>query len=283
MPLLLDLADACRKSGLKVVELDGWEDNWSGGDEAYQGIGIHHTGSYDNLTDADNDLDYARWMAFQGRTDLDPPLCNLALSAEAVVYVCASGNANGMGEVKASGPIPAARDGNALYIVIEAMNSGTQGWGSIGRDAAGNPVTQREAYHRLCAALCRHYRWEAARVRAHHETSVTGKWDPGDPDGVPFNGHRVMDMPAFRGAVAALIDNPQEDVMNKDQERKLDEVLATVTLIERMNRRKLERVNARLARANTYLREQRVDLDAVRAEIAAALAEGEDGDASPRP
>jgi hypothetical protein len=203
---LTDLATAARKSGLKVIELPGWKDNASAGGEAYLGVGIHHTGSYDDIGDTSSDLAYAKWMAFEGRDDLDPPLMNLGLSAESVVYVGASGNANGMGEVRASGPMPYARDGNAVYIVIEAYNSGTQGWGTKGRDADGNEVTQYESYVRLCAALCAHYDWPASHVRAHWETSVTGKWDPGDPKGILRNGQRVMDMDKFRAAVARQME-----------------------------------------------------------------------------
>lgn len=200
--LLTDLADAARKSGLRVVELDGWRSNYSAGEFDPQGCLCHHTGSYDSLTDADNDLDYARWLAFTGRPDLDPPLCNLALSAEGVVYVCSAGNANHAGQARASGPMPAAADGNALYIGIEAMNSGSQGWDSRGTDADGDEVTQGEAYARLCAALCEHYQWPASHVRAHRETSVTGKPDPG-----------LLDMDDHRVDVARLIRNPQEEDM----------------------------------------------------------------------
>lgn len=117
--------------------------------------------------------------------------------------------------------------------------------------------------------------------RAQSDAKVPGFISHGERDpGRRTDPGREFPWDQFLNAYAA---NDQEDVMNKDQERKLDEVLDTVRILERMNRRKLERVNARLARANTYLREQQVDLDAVRAEIAAALAEGEDGDASPRP
>lgn len=205
--LLTDLADAARKSGLKVVELPGWKTNYSAGGFDPLGILNHHTGSYDSLTDADNDLDYAKWMAFTGRPDLDPPLCNLSLSAECVVYVCASGNANHAGEAKASGPMPAASDGNAIYIGVEAMNSGSQGWDSEGEDADGNPVTQGEALARLNAALCDHYRerfaggFTADHCRGHKETSVTGKWDPG-----------LLDMDSFRHQIDTILEeDPMAD------------------------------------------------------------------------
>lgn len=231
---LTDLATAARKSGLKVTELPGWRDNASAGGEAYLGIGIHHTGSYDDVGDTSSDEAYAKWMAFEGRDDLDPPLMNLGLSAEGEVFVGASGNANGMGEVRASGPMPYARDGNAVYIVIEAYNSGTQGWGTKGKDRAGNTITQYEAYVRLCAALCLHYGWPASHVRAHWETSVTGKWDPGDPKGILRNGQRVMDMDRFRADVARVMregidDMPEYDEWSKEAKTALvDDVVAGV-------------------------------------------------------
>jgi hypothetical protein len=191
--MLTTLDKAVAKSGLKIVELDGWRTRKSNGGEDYGGILVHHTGAYDAIADAADDLAYAKWMALTGRgSALPPPLANLALSAECVVYVSAAGNANHAGQAKASGPMPAASDGSRIYIGIEAMNSGSQGWGSKGKDASGATITQYDAYVRLCAALCLHYNWPASHVRAHKETSVTGKWDPG-----------MIDMDKFRAAVAA--------------------------------------------------------------------------------
>lgn len=210
--LLLDLADAARKSGLIVIEIDGWESNYSGGAFRPDGSLDHHTGSYDGLTDAENDLDYAYWLAFTGRPadGVPPPLCNLALSAECVVYVCSAGNANHAGQARRSGPMPAASDGNAIYIGTEAMNSGSQGWESEGVDAAGNPLTQGEALARLDAALAVHYGWPASHVRGHKETSVTDKWDPG-----------LLDMDRHRRRVAHYIKQHQEDDMFTDEDRAL--------------------------------------------------------------
>lgn len=226
MPYLTDLATAARKSGLRVVEVDGWKSNASPGGEDYQGILCHHTGSYDSLTDADNDLNYARWMAFTGRDDLDPPLCNLSLSAECVVYVCAAGNANHAGEARASGPMPAASDGSRIYVGIEAMNSGSQGWDSRGTDAHGQPVTQYEAYVRLCAALSEHYHWPATHTRAHRETSVTGKWDPG-----------LLDMDQFRTDIATSMEDdfmPKYSEWDKADKAALSNDVADAVLREKV-------------------------------------------------
>lgn len=204
--MLTDLAEAARASGLEVVELPGWRTNHSSGGEDYKGVLCHHTGSYDEIGDTSSDLAYAKWLAFTGRDDLDPPLCNLALSAEGVVYVCAAGNANHAGQARATGPMPPASDGNALYIGIEAYNSGSQGWSGV----------QYSAYVRLCAALCTHYGWPASHVRAHRETSVTGKWDPG-----------LLNMDRFRSDIATAM-TAEEDWMNKQEREWLEEQFDTV-------------------------------------------------------
>ena len=263
------LAEACRTSGLKVVELDGWQTRGrpsSTGGFMPSGVLCHHTGSYDGLTDATDDATYARWLATVGRSDLPAPLCHLSLSAEGVVYVCAAGRANHAGTAKATGPMPAG-DGNYMYIGIEAMNSGSQGWGSVGSDASGAPVTQGEAYARLCAALCRHYGWEASHVRAHRETSVTGKWDPG-----------LLDMDQHRADVARLINAPQED----DMAQYADDLAAikanTEKLLkgqERANERAkaaADRIRKRVNDGNGKLRDLQGDVD----ELVAALG-GSDG------
>lgn len=220
---LPDLADAARRSGLTVIELPGWQSNGRSGSFAPRGVLVHHTGSYDTIGDTSNDLSYARWLAFTGRPDLPAPLCQLALSAEGVVYVCAGGRANHGGKARASGPMPAG-DANALYVGIEAMNSGTQGWATRGRDAAGEPVTQYDAYVRLVAALCVHYGWPATHVRAHRETSTTGKWDPGG-----------IDMTVMRADVARTITQ-MEDWLT----------MATEAEVRAIVRDEIEKSNARL-------------------------------------
>lgn len=164
----LDLAKAARKSGLKVVVIPGWKKRGrpaSTGGFDPKGVLCHHTAG------KDDSRAYVEWMTLKGRPDLPAPLCQLALSRKGVVYVCAAGRSNHAGKAKASGPMPAG-DGNTLYIGIEALNDGYEGW----------TAKQYNAYVRLCTALCRHYGWKATHVRAHKETSTTGKIDPGKMD-----------------------------------------------------------------------------------------------------
>lgn len=183
---LPDLAQAVRSSGLDVVELPGWRDRGRPGSFSPDGVLCHHTGG------ASDDRGYVDWMATVGRSDLPAPLCQLALDRKGTVYVLAAGRANHGGTARSTGPMPAG-DANTMYIGIEAMNTGSEGWSD----------RQYDAYARLCAALCRHYGWPASHVRAHRETSVTGKWDPG-----------LLDMDRFRTDIATLIEG--DDVTPDD-------------------------------------------------------------------
>lgn len=163
--MLTNLATAVRKSGLEVVEIPGWENRGrpaSTGGFNPRGVLCHHTGA---SSDARS---YVDWMATVGRSDLPAPLCQLALGRTGVVYVCAAGRSNHAGSAKAVQGVPAG-DGNELWLGIEAMNTGSEGWTD----------RQWDAYVRLCAALCDFYGWPRSHVAAHAETSSTGKWDPG--------------------------------------------------------------------------------------------------------
>lgn len=180
---LTDLADVLVDAGLSVVEVSGWKTRGrpaSTGGFDPRGIVVHHTGGT-----ADTDA-YVNWMTLDGRTDLPAPLCQLALSRRGTVYVCAAGRANHAGTARATGPMPATSDGNGMYLGIEAMNTGSEGW---------SPA-QYDAYVAMCAALCNHYGWPATHVRAHRETSTTGKWDPG-----------LLDMDKFRNDIATRMED----------------------------------------------------------------------------
>lgn len=225
--LLHDLADACRKSGLKVVELPEWRTRTRPGSFAPRGVLVHHTGG-DSDTRA-----YVDWMALEGRSDLPAPLSQLALSRTGVVYVLAAGRANHGGEAQASGPMPAG-DANALYIGIEALNNGTEGW----------TPTQYAAYVALCAALCEHYGWPAAHVRAHRETSVTGKWDPGR-----------LDMDRFRTDIANL----QGDDMTDDDRELLRQIAADTKALRRTTGKVREKL-ARLIQKGSATRDDLADI-----------------------
>lgn len=195
-----NLPTLLRAAGLKVVEIDGWETRGrpaSTGSFAPVGVLNHHTGARDVLGDFADDLSYARWMFLVGRPSdgLPPPLVQLSLSLEGTVYIGAAGRANHAGKAKASGSV-AAGDGNSLYVGVEWMLSGTQ----------AIPAAMYAAGATLNAVLLKHVtKTSTQTVSCHYQTSVTGKWDIGDPNGVPFNGQKVLDVPKFRRAVLAAL------------------------------------------------------------------------------
>lgn len=181
-----NLPSLLRKHGLKVVEVDGWRDRGrpaSTGGFAPVGVLCHHTASSANGQAALGTL-------IHGRPDLPGPLCQLSLDRQGVVYIVAAGRANHAGVAKPSGSV-AGGDGNTLYIGIEAQNRGTgEPW----------PKVQYDAYVLLCAALSVEVTHNSVRtVRAHKETSVTGKIDPAGP--TPYE--KTFDMDKFRTRVAA--------------------------------------------------------------------------------
>lgn len=195
---LTDLDVACRTSGLKVVEISGWKTRGrpaSTGGFSPRGIMAHHTGS------KANGVGVASGTLVVGRMDLPGPLCQLSLDRQGTVYVVAAGRANHAGKAR-SVRFVRAGDGNTQTLGIEAQNSGSEGWTPI----------QLGAYHRLCAALCDHYGWPRSNVVGHGETSLTGKWDPGIRPG------QMMDMNAFRAAVAAVrLDDTEDDMPTPEE------------------------------------------------------------------
>jgi hypothetical protein len=184
-----DLPAELRQAGLHVVVIDGWFDRGRPEDTGgFDPMGTlwHHTGSPDRVPQSErDDLEYANWLFKVGRSDLGPPLCGLSIGRDGTVYVGAGQRANHGGKARATGPMPAG-DANALYAGVECQNSGTEGWSKA----------QYEAMVTTAAVLDKHglpdREWGASHNRAHRETSVTGKWDPGG-----------LDMDRFRADIAA--------------------------------------------------------------------------------
>jgi len=185
-----DLPERLRKAGLKVVEIDGWRTRGrpvSSGEFKPVGSLNHHDARKDEIGDAADDLAWAKSMFITGRPDLPAPLCQLSLSMEGVVYVGASGRANHAGVARPSGSV-AGGDGNALYVGTEWMLSGSQ----------AIPKTMYDAGVKLNGVLLDVLGSSVQTISCHFNTSTTGKWDIGDPNGVPFNGHKVLNVPKLR-------------------------------------------------------------------------------------
>lgn len=177
MTMLTDLAIAARKSGLRVVEVEGWKTRgrspMAGG--APSGILVHHTatssrapGNYPTLN-----------VILRGHGSLPGPLSQLGLGRDGTVYVIAAGRCNHAGKTDRTS------SGNSYAIGIEAEHSGVGPW----------PNEQYEAYVALVAALSKHYGIPVSEVRGHKEAAVPyGRKN--DPN---------FSMPAFRNDVTKAL------------------------------------------------------------------------------
>lgn len=149
--LLTDLADACRKSGLPVVEVDGWRTRGHGQMLGVNSIVCHHTATSLKATGNYPSLAIVR----DGRSDLPGPLSQLGLGRDGTVYVIAAGVAYHAGATFYP------RQDNWHAIGIEAEHDGVSPW----------PAAIRNAYPTLVAALCEHYGIALSNVQGHKEVA----------------------------------------------------------------------------------------------------------------
>lgn len=193
MPLngyLHDLADACRASGLKVVETKDWDVRGHAPFTHVETIVCHHTAG-----PASGNMPSLK-VVTSGRPGLSGPLCNLALGRDGTVFVVAAGVAYHAGVVGER-----AWD-NWHAIGIEAEATGTSPW----------PEVQVDAYARLCAALCKHYNIPVSRVLGHKEVA-TPKGRKTDPN---------FDMPDFRVRVGVVATTRKAPAMTPAQQFGVD-------------------------------------------------------------
>jgi hypothetical protein len=151
MTMLLDLADACRKSGLPVEEVDGWRTRGHGEFLGVNTIVCHHTATPRSVAGNYPSLRVVR----DGRTDLKGPLSHVGLGRDGKVYVIAAGVA------WHAGVTFFPRQDNWHAIGIEAEHDGMSPW----------PPAQLAAYVRLVAALSDHYGIPLSNVQGHKEVA----------------------------------------------------------------------------------------------------------------
>ena len=216
MGRLDDLAAVCAAAGLVVIEVDGWPSRGRGGTGGHStgGYGsgapnhvlVHHTAS-GPASDGWPDVEYCTFH------DDDAPLCNLYLSRDGTVYVCAgmATNCNGSGV----DPCGMLEDDtmNANSLAVEAGNDGVgEVW----------PARQLDAYTALVDALCSGYGIPVARCHSHQEYAPGRKTDPAGPARYA-SGPYPFDMHAFRADVdhgtipapePAPIPIPEDDEMS---------------------------------------------------------------------
>ena len=194
---LTNLADVCRKAGLTVVEVQGWQTRGRPWPSTPKSIVAHHTAG---ASAARNGKDYpSLGVVRDGRRDLPGPLAQIGLGRNGTVYVIASGRANHAGRTNDQ------RFGNAKSIGIEAENSGNEPW----------PLAQYAAYALLCKALCVAYGIPVDLVRGHKEIC----WPRGRKPDPSFT------MPEFRTAITnaqAGLPQPPERQGDDDMIRQGD-------------------------------------------------------------
>jgi hypothetical protein len=183
--MLTDLATACRKSGLKVVEVDGWKSRGHGQMTSVKTIVCHHTAT---AKSASGDYPSLR-IVRDGRPDLDGPLAQIGLGRNGTVYVIAAGVCYHAGATFET------RQNNWNAIGIEAEHDGISPW----------PAELVDAYARLVRALASHYKVSVANVQGHKEVAkpLGRKSDPN------------FDMKAFRARVAKAPAKPPKKLTSR--------------------------------------------------------------------
>ena len=170
------LPTVLRQAGLKVVEVDGWQNRGRREMGTVRGVMLHHTagprtGNMPTLN-----------LLVDGLPDLNGPLSQLGLARDGTYYVVAAGLANHAGP----GSWQGISTGNSSFIGIEAENTGLandQPW----------PEGQMEAYRRGVAAILSYVNASPRMAVGHKEFAGPRKIDP------------TFDMNLFRTEVAALM------------------------------------------------------------------------------
>lgn len=176
---------------LNVTYEPGWETRGNGTSADYVGGIVHHTASPSSLSNPFP----TQTMLRVGRADLPGPLCNFAGPACTVdaprIHVMAAHPANHAGASggRSMGPLPVTTLFNPRVMGLEIDYAGL--------------VPMLPGQLRVASIWARSVADVLAGgnveyVRAHMETSITGKWDPGYANG------RTIDMAAFRRGAAVL-------------------------------------------------------------------------------
>ncbi|HEX6354182.1 N-acetylmuramoyl-L-alanine amidase [Actinophytocola sp.] len=196
-----EINNRLRTAGITVHEVPGWQSRGNGQSSAYEGGLVHHTATaFGNALSGSG----VGNLLINGRPDLRGPLCNYAGNADGSITVVAAHPANHAGASggRSMGPLPVTNLFNKRVLGLEIVYPGT---------APMREAQFRSAlvWSRIVAQVCGN--GDMQRVRAHAETSVTGKWDPGEAPG------RTINMTAFR---AAALTTPEGD-LTPDEHRML--------------------------------------------------------------
>jgi hypothetical protein len=252
----LEWAAEARRLGAIVEFETGWESRGNGTSADYEGGIVHHTAF---LSSQSNPYP-ARGTLLNGRPNLPGPLCNVAgpwcpVDAPRLIVVSANpANHAGASGGRSMGPLPVTSLFNKRVFGLEIDYAGLVPM-SDGQYRAALIFTR---------ALANVLQRSVEYVRAHMETSVTGKWDPGHANG------KTYDMAAFRQSAANL--TPEDDMpLNADDIEKIA-ARTTAHLATAANPWGLDALRALLVELRTEVVGQRSALNT----LTKAVAEGRD-------
>lgn len=171
-----------RALGVTVIEHPGCYTRGNGQTSAYVGGIMHHTAGDDNSLP----------VVVGGRPNLPPPLCNTLGRRDGSIVLVAAHPANHAGASggRSMGPLP----------VTTLFNKRV--WGHEIDYPGLRPMSEVQYWSavKLGAVLCDVLGVGAESIRAHAETSVTGKWDPGRGNGRA----ETIDMGGFRNDIKIM-------------------------------------------------------------------------------
>jgi hypothetical protein len=176
---------------IDIAAIDGWESRGNGLSGDYEGGIVHHTASRSRST---NPFPTKNILLY-GRSDLPGPLCNYGgpwcteEDPKIVVVAAFPANHAGASGGRSMGPLPVTRSFNKTVLGLEIDYYGAE-------PMTDGQMLVAEVWSRAVANVVGG--GDIQRIRAHMETSITGKWDPGAGRmGV------TIDMAAFRRRAAA--------------------------------------------------------------------------------
>ncbi|WKR36059.1 lysin A [Mycobacterium phage Azrael100] len=174
------LADVLRAEGLRVFEVDGWQNRGQGDQGTFWGVMFHHTGSPNETPEG---------IAFHPTLGL---AAHILIKPNGDVWVCGIGKANHAGR----GDYPGLPTNNANPVMIGVEVAILPRKDAPHRE--GWPDVQYDATVKVHAAILRKLGLRADRCISHREWGerAQGKWDPG-----------AIDMNIHRRDVQARIDS----------------------------------------------------------------------------
>ncbi|MGO4602356.1 peptidoglycan recognition protein family protein [Terrabacter sp. 2YAF2] len=164
------LADALSEAGLTVHETIGWRSRAQAGPFAPVGVLIHHTEVL-----ATPEAPAPSLAAMIGVDDAPAsrgPRCHVLIDRNAECWVVAGGRAHHAGRARASGPVPEG-DADTLFVGVQIEYAATSTEPTQYATSVQKSVAVLAAA-RIVGALGHDHRY----VRAHKETSTTGRTDP---------------------------------------------------------------------------------------------------------